>query len=381
MVAFMKFYRRKIAVIFGTRPEAIKLAPVILELKKCKKFDIRICVTAQHRQMLDQVLEIFEIKPDTDLGLMRINQTLASLSSRGINTLNKYFKVESPDLIIVQGDTTTAFIAALTAYYNKIKIAHVEAGLRTWNKYFPFPEEGNRVLVTKLADVHFAPTELSESNLIREGVDQEKIFITGNTVIDSLLFAKKKLKNKNVLKKIFPPYFNELLSHKVILITGHRRENFGKGFENICEAISVLANKFFNYEFVYPVHLNPNVREPVYKILANHKNIHLIPPLDYLPFVALMNHAKLILTDSGGVQEEAPSLGKPVLVLRNNTERPEAVDAGTVKLVGTDKKTIIDETERLILDKKEYLRMANAVNPYGDGIAAKRIKNILLQYV
>lgn len=372
---------KKILVVFGTRPEAIKLAPVIIELKKCRKFDVNVCVTAQHRQMLDQVLEIFNIIPGKDLGLMKPNQTLSSLSSRAMESLDKYYNSVKPDLVLVQGDTTTAFIASLTAFYNKIKIGHVEAGLRTWNKNSPFPEEVNRVLVTKIADFHFAPTESSKINLLKDGIKESDIFVTGNTVIDSLLYAKNKLKKKHGIIQQIPREIKNLDSNNIILITGHRRENFGEGFRNICEAIGFLAKKFPHLHFVYPVHLNPNVRQPVHKLLSSYDNIHLISPLDYLPFVFLMARAKIILTDSGGIQEEAPSFGKPVLVMRENTERPEAVDAGTVKIVGTKKKTIIEETEKLIMDKNEYLKMVRAINPYGDGFAAKRIKNILLQNV
>jgi UDP-N-acetylglucosamine 2-epimerase (non-hydrolysing) len=373
---------KKISIIFGTRPEAIKLAPVILEFKKIKDFEVNVCVTAQHRQMLDQVLDIFEITPDVDLELMRANQNLSDLSSRALTSLNNYLYDYKPDLILVQGDTTTVFIASLAAFYNKIDIGHVEAGLRTWNKYSPFPEEINRVLTTKLAQFHFAPTQLSKSNLLKDGIMENDIFVTGNTVIDALFLAKEKLKNNNVEipgLSIKIKESGEINNSNIVLITGHRRENFGEGFLNICNAISELANKYNDHEFVYPVHLNPNVQKPVFDILANHKNIHLIKPLDYLPFIALMDKAKIILTDSGGVQEEAPSLGKPVLVMRENTERPEAVSAGTVKLIGTAKNKIIEETENLILNKSAYSKMANAVNPYGDGYASNRIVEIVKQ--
>ena len=369
--------RKKISIVFGTRPEAIKLAPVILELKKQKEFEINICVTAQHRQMLDQVLEVFEINPDIDLGLMRKNQSLSELSERTLIALDKYYKEYKPDLVLVQGDTTTVFIASLVAYYNKIEIGHVEAGLRTWNKFSPYPEEINRVLTTKLTDIHFAPTQLSKNNLLKENVSEEKIFVTGNTVIDALLIAREKIRNRKMLIEGLPEFLQNGSAHNIILVTGHRRENFGEGFENICSAIAELANEFKDYEFIYPVHLNPNVQKPVFKILSGYKNIHLLKPLDYLPFVYVMDKSKIILTDSGGVQEEAPSLGKPVLVMRENTERPEGVDAGTVKIVGISKKKIISETEKLLLDVNEYNKMAEAVNPYGDGLAAKRIKRIL----
>ena len=370
---------KKISIIFGTRPEAIKLAPVILELKKHKEFEVNICVTAQHREMLDQVLEVFDIKPEVDLNIMKANQTLSGLTSQAIKLLDEYLSEYKPDVILVQGDTTTVFAASLAAFYHKIKIGHVEAGLRTWNKFSPYPEEINRVLTTKIADLHFAPTSLSKENLLKEGVCEDQIFVTGNTVIDALLIAREKIKSKNVSITGLPDNLLKEKDNKVILITGHRRENFGEGFDNICHAIVSLAKEFKDYNFIYPVHLNPNVRKPVFEILSKQKNIFLIDPLNYLPFIFLMDKAKLILTDSGGVQEEAPSLGKPVLVMRDTTERPEGVDAGTVKVVGTSKQAIIDETKTLLTNKSEYLKMANAVNPYGDGFSAIRIKDILLK--
>jgi UDP-N-acetylglucosamine 2-epimerase (non-hydrolysing) len=369
---------KRISIIFGTRPEAIKLAPVILELKKHKEFKVNICITAQHRQMLDQVLKIFDIKPDVDLNIMKTNQPLAVLTSRVIKLLDEYLKNSRPDLLLVQGDTTTVFAASLAAFYHKIKIGHIEAGLRTWNKFSPYPEEINRVLTTKLADIHFAPTKLAKENLIKEGIEESRIFVTGNTVIDALFIALNKMKNMKIrIEGLNKDLYSNDDDNRIILITGHRRENFGQGFKNICEAIKELSYEFQNYNFVYPVHLNPNVRRPVYEILSNCRNIHLIKPLDYLPFIMLMNKSNLILTDSGGVQEEAPSLGKPVLVMRENTERPEGVDAGTVKLVGTGKDKIVNETKRLLLDENEYSKMANAVNPYGDGTAAKKIIKFL----
>jgi UDP-N-acetylglucosamine 2-epimerase (non-hydrolysing) len=369
---------RKISVIFGTRPEAIKLAPVILELKKYPQaFEINVCVTAQHREMLDQVLDIFKIVPDVDLNIMKPDQSLSELTSNAVKLLDKYLSEIKPDLILVQGDTTTTFAASLTAFYHKIMIGHVEAGLRTWNKLSPFPEEINRTFTTKLADLHFAPTKLSKENLLKEGVDRGKIFITGNTVIDALFIARERVRDESIAIDGLPAHLQNKSNCNMILITGHRRENFGEGFKNICEAISELATRYKDFEFVYPVHLNPNVRKPVYEILSGHKNIHLIKPLDYLPFVSLMDMSKIILTDSGGVQEEAPSLGKPVLVMRGNTERPEGIDAGTVKLVGTRKEKIVKETERLLDNKSEYDKMANAVNPYGDGKASKRILEVL----
>jgi UDP-N-acetylglucosamine 2-epimerase (non-hydrolysing) len=373
-----QIYMKKISVIFGTRPEAIKLAPLILELRKYPElFEINVCVTAQHREMLDGVLGIFEVVPDVDLNIMKPDQSLSELTSGAIKLLDEYFIRVRPDWVLVQGDTTTTFAASLTAFYQMIKIAHVEAGLRTWNKISPFPEEINRTFTTKLADLHFAPTKLSKENLLKEGIDRGKIFITGNTVIDALLIAKEKVKNKDISIDGLPAHIQTGSDCNIILITGHRRESFGEGFKNICDAISELATRYKDFEFVYPVHLNPNVQEPVYEILSNHKNIHLIKPLDYLPFVSLMNMSKIILTDSGGVQEEAPGLGKPVLVMRENTERPEGVDAGTVKLVGTQKEKIVKETERLLNNEIQYNKMANAVNPYGDGKASKRIVEVL----
>ncbi len=372
--------KKKISVIFGTRPEAIKLAPVILELKESGLFDVNVCVTAQHREMLDQVLEVFNIKADVDLNLMTPNQTLSSLTSKMILQLDNYFNDYKPDVAIVQGDTTTVMSVAITAFYHKIKIAHVEAGLRTFKKYSPFPEEMNRVITSRIAEFHFAPTQISKDNLLKEGIEEQNIYITGNTVIDALFIAEKMVMKSN-------PKIEELSSKAItalkpyVLITGHRRENFGKGFLNICKAISELSEKFPKYNFIYPVHLNPNVQKPVYEILNNKENVHLIKPQTYLPFIYLMVNAKIILTDSGGVQEEAPSLGKPVLVMREDTERPEAVTAGTVKLVGTDKLRIVEEVSKLIEDKEYCDLMAKAVNPYGDGLASGRISKILAEYV
>jgi UDP-N-acetylglucosamine 2-epimerase (non-hydrolysing) len=376
--------KRKVSIVFGTRPEAIKLCPIILELRKHPDFEPRVCVTAQHREMLDQVLEVFSIEPDTDLNLMEENQSLASLSSRSITALDIYFKKEKPDLVIVQGDTTTTFIASLSAFYNRIPIGHVEAGLRTSNKDSPFPEEINRVLTSHIADLHFAPTEIARQNLLKEGIPAERIFVTGNTVIDALFFALEKVRKS-------PPEIPGLPSHlmspgngrKIVLITGHRRESFGKGFQSICEAISQLASRFPEVDFIYPVHLNPNVQKPVFHILGNSisKNIHLIEPLPYLQFVALMNRAAVILTDSGGIQEEAPSFGKPVLVMREATERPEAIEAGAAKLVGTDKETIVEEASRVLMQQSAYEKLANAKNPYGDGHAAPRIVDICSRFL
>ena len=334
---------------------------------------MNVCVTAQHREMLDQVLEVFGIVPDTDLNLMQNNQSLASLTSRAIDSINDYLCQSKPELVLIQGDTTTVLCAALAAFYNRIPVGHVEAGLRTGKKYSPFPEEINRTLATHIADYHFAPTNLSRENLLREGISEEKIFVTGNPVIDALYFAVEKIESN-------PPHVpglpEELIldSNKpIVLITGHRRENFGPGFESICTAIVTLAREFPGVEFVYPVHLNPNVREPVFRLMSNVANIHLIEPLDYLPFVMLMKRCTIVLTDSGGIQEEAPSLGKPVLVMRDTTERPEAVDMGTVKLVSTDTDAIVSNVSTLLTDQASYDVMANAVNPYGDGKACQRI--------
>ena len=335
-------------------------------------------MTGQHREMLQQVLDVFGVVPDKDLALMRPNQTLGGLTSRAIAAIDEYLAQEKPDIVMVQGDTTTVLAGALAAFYHHIPVAHVEAGLRTWNMESPWPEEANRVLATRLSKWHFCPTENNKANLLKEGVPEKDIYVTGNTVIDALLMAKDMVANN-------PPEIGGLprdlmkSDERMVLITGHRRENFGEGFENICTAIRNLAERFPKTHFVYPVHLNPNVREHVGRILGAHceKNVHLIEPQSYFPFVALMNRAYLILTDSGGVQEEAPSLGKPVLVMRDTTERPEALCAGTVKLVGTERATIEDEVAQLLLDSNSYAKMAGALNPYGDGKAVARIIDIL----
>lgn len=373
---------KKISFIFGTRPEAIKLCPLILAMQAQPDFEPHVCVTAQHREMLDQVLEVFGVVPDVDFALMEPNQTLAGLTSRAIARIDDYLAEYQPDMVIVQGDTTTVFCAAMAAFYRRIPVGHVEAGLRTGNKFSPFPEEINRVLTTRVADLHFAPTRVSRDNLLREGVNDKDIFVTGNTVIDALHIAVDQVRGKPPLVPELPAYLMDEQKEKpLVLITGHRRENFGRGFIDICKAIAALAERFSDTAFVYPVHLNPNVREPVFRLLSNMDNVHLIEPLGYLPFVALMNRAKLILTDSGGVQEEAPSLGKPVLVMRDTTERPEAVDAGTVKLVGTDKRMIIDNVTTLLTDEKIYNTMATAINPYGDGKACGRILTACSQFL
>lgn len=379
----------KVMTIFGTRPEAVKLAPVIKKLEEYKDdFESVICVTAQHRQMLDQVLELFDIKPDYDLNIMKPNQTLFELTSNVLLNIQPVLEKEKPDIILVQGDTTTVFVASLAAFYLKIKIGHVEAGLRTFNKYSPFPEEINRKITTCMADLHFAPTQTSKDNLLKENTPEKDIFITGNTVIDALFLTVEKLKNdeKNNTFSEKVKGINELIqkinpdsNKKVILLTGHRRENFGQGFENICYGVKEIASND-NVEVIYPVHLNPNVREPVMRIIGNIPNIHLIEPLDYEPFVYLMSKSDIILTDSGGVQEEAPSLGKPVLVMRDTTERPEAVTAGTVKLVGTDKDLLVEETSKLLSNQDAYDSMSRAHNPYGDGKASQRIIDALLKF-
>jgi UDP-N-acetylglucosamine 2-epimerase (non-hydrolysing) len=352
-------------VIMGTRPEAIKLAPVVLELKKQSDILPVVVATAQHRQMLDQVLTHFRIEPDMDLDLMIPDQSLFHLTGEAIHRFEAVFQKTRPDLILVQGDTTTSFIGALAGFYEKIKVGHVEAGLRTGQKYSPFPEEINRKLVSVLAEYHFAPTPGNRKNLIAEGAAPENILVTGNTVIDALLLT------------VDENFASELLSSRdydrVILITAHRRENFGKPLENICRAVRQMAMQHSNWTFIYPVHLNKNVQEPVRRILSNVNNVRLLDPLDYYTFANYMAGSDLILTDSGGIQEEAPSLAKPVLVLRNETERPEAVEAGTVRVIGTDLKTIVSETEQLLTDKVMYERMARAHNPYGDGRASERI--------
>jgi UDP-N-acetylglucosamine 2-epimerase (non-hydrolysing) len=360
---------KHILAVFGTRPEAIKMAPVVNALKKLGTVQVSVCVTAQHRQMLDQVLDLFGIVPDIDLNLMQPKQDLSDITSRVILGLRDVFAKQSYDMVLVHGDTTTTFGAALAAYYAKIPVGHVEAGLRTGDKYAPWPEEMNRKLVGAMADVHFAPTETARANLLREGIADSAIHVTGNTVIDALLETAAKSDSA-------APQFTLDATKKLILVTGHRRENFGAGFENICNALLRLAVRD-DVQIVYPVHLNPNVQEPVNRLLGNHPSIHLIAPQDYLPFVALMKRSHLILTDSGGIQEEAPSLGKPVLVMRDVTERPEAVEAGTVRLVGADDDRIVAAATTLLDDENAYAAMAKAANPYGDGKAAARIAKVL----
>jgi UDP-N-acetylglucosamine 2-epimerase (non-hydrolysing) len=367
----------KILTVCGTRPEAIKMAPVIKELEKNKdRFKSIVCVTAQHRQMLDQVLDLFDIRPDHDLNIMKPDQDLFDVTCNVLQGVKPVLKKECPDIVLVHGDTTTTMAGALASYYSKITVGHVEAGLRTHNKFAPFPEEINRKITGALADIHFAPTETAKQNLLDEGVDEGAVFVTGNTVIDALLDVSGMIESRPELKRQLDNEFPMIdPEKKLILITGHRRENFGEGFENICSALAEIARANQSVELLYPVHWNPHVQEPVNRILGQGdlKNIHLIPPVDYLPFVYLMNRSYLIITDSGGVQEEAPSLGKPVLVMRETTERPEAVSAGTVKLVGTNRGRIVEEVMKLLNNVNEYQVMSMAHNPYGDGKAAKRI--------
>ena len=372
----------KVLVVFGTRPEAIKMAPLALALEADARFDTKVCVTGQHREMLDQVLELFAIKPEFDLRIMRPGQDLTDVTAAILQGLKDVFGQFKPDLVLVHGDTATTFATSLAAYYQQIPVAHVEAGLRTGNLYSPWPEEANRKLTGALAALHFAPTEISKQNLLREGVSSDHIVVTGNTVIDALLSVVNKLKNDASLQNRLGEQFNYIApDRRIILVTGHRRESFGGGFERICQALVDIARTFPDVDIVYPVHLNPNVREPVNRLLAGIANVHLIEPLDYLPFVYLMNRAHLILTDSGGIQEEAPSRGKPVLVMRDTTERPEAVQAGTVKLVGTSVASIVRTLKELLTDSSAYQQMSFAHNPYGDGKACQRILDALAPLV
>ncbi|MGV3059031.1 non-hydrolyzing UDP-N-acetylglucosamine 2-epimerase [[Pasteurella] aerogenes] len=373
---------KKILLVFGTRPEAIKMAPLALALKEQNfAFDTKVCVTGQHREMLDQVLELFHLKPDFDLNLMKSGQTLTDITCGVLHGLETIFSEWRPDIILVHGDTATTFSTSLAAYYHQIKIGHIEAGLRTGNLYSPWPEEGNRKLTGALADYHFAPTLSSKLNLLKENILDSKIWVTGNTVIDSLLLIKNRIETDVELVANLALQFSFLdLNKKTILVTGHRRENFGQGFLNICTALANIAKKHADVQIVYPVHLNPNVQKPVKDILSGISNIYLIEPQEYLPFIYLMNISYLILTDSGGIQEEAPSLGKPVLVMRNTTERPEAVDAGTVKLVGTDSKLIESEVDKLLCNTMLYNEMSEAHNPYGDGSACNKIVKELLNF-
>lgn len=372
--------RIKVLSVFGTRPEAIKMAPVVEQLKKDNRFESKVCVTGQHRQMLDQVLELFNIKPDFDLNIMKAGQDLTDVTSSILLGLRSVFKEFKPDYVLVHGDTATTLSTTLAAYFQQIKVGHVEAGLRTNNIYSPWPEEGNRKVTGCLANLHFAPTYTSKNNLLVENISEDTVVVTGNTVIDALFMVRNRLSHDQALRSNLDLRFDFLNSErKVVLITGHRRESFGGGFERICQAVSELADKFSNVDFVYPVHLNPNVREPVNRFLSGRSNIFLIEPQDYLPFVYLMGRAHVILTDSGGIQEEAPSLGKPVLVMRDTTERPEAVEAGTVKLVGTDVDKIVGEVTTLLTDHHAYCSMSMAHNPYGDGKASIRILNSIFE--
>ncbi len=375
---------KKVAVFMGTRPEGIKMAPVIKALEQAEGLEPIVVSTGQHKEMLQQVVDIFDLNVDHDLEVMQPNQTLASLSARLMERVDSLLDDIDPDMALVQGDTTTVLVAALACFYRRIPLGHVEAGLRTGNMQSPFPEEANRRTAAPLMNLHFAPTALSRQNLLDENIAADQVYITGNTVIDALFLEIEKQKTAEVQAEVdlalagsLPENWRE---QPYVLITGHRRENFGGGFEQICDALARLARKFPDHQFIYPVHLNPNVQEPVNKLLAGLDNIHLIPPQGYRAFVALMANATLILTDSGGVQEEAPSLAKPVLVMRDTTERPEGVDAGTVKLVGADAEAIVSEASKLLLDQNAYNEMANAKNPYGDGQAAERIVEALNNY-
>jgi len=364
----------KVLIVFGTRPEAIKMAPVVRVLEKV--LNVVVCVTAQHREMLDQVLGLFEITPHYDLNIMKPGQDLFDVTSNVLLGLRSVLKEEQPDLVLVHGDTTTSMAASLAAFYLQIPVGHVEAGLRTHDIYSPFPEEVNRQLTGRIVTHHFAPTEQARSNLLAEGVAEDQIVVTGNTVIDALLSVVEKARmvpfSDEILSQL-PFLAAEESSPRIVLVTGHRRENFGRGFEEICQALSQLATQYPEVQIIYPVHLNPNVREPVNRVLSGVENVQLIEPLDYLPFIKLMDLSYLVLTDSGGIQEEAPSLGKPVLVMRDTTERPEAVEAGTVELVGADSSNIVAAVERLLNDSVAYKAMSRAHNPYGDGQACERI--------
>jgi len=368
----------KVLTVFGTRPEAIKMAPVIHTLGN--KLDVKVCVTAQHREMLDQVLDLFDINPDYDLDIMKPGQDLFDVTSNVLLKIKEVLQSESPDVVLVHGDTTTSMAVAMAAFYLKIPIGHVEAGLRTNNINSPFPEEFNRQLTSRITTFHFAPTEVARQNLLDEKIQDKDIYITGNTVIDALISMVKKARNANFSKSVLKnaSFLNKNNNSRIILVTGHRRENFGQGFEEICQALYDVAIENPDVNIVYPVHLNPNVREPVNRILSNVDNVFLIEPMEYLMFVKLMDLSYLILTDSGGIQEEAPSLGKPVLVMRDTTERPEALEAGTVKLVGTNKEVIVKMVKKLLNDKKFYERMSRSHNPYGNGNASNMICNVLM---
>jgi UDP-N-acetylglucosamine 2-epimerase (non-hydrolysing) len=380
---------KKVMLVFGTRPEAIKMAPLVKEFQKNNNFETQICVTGQHRQMLDQVLELFKIKPNYDLNIMKAGQDLYDVTSQVIIGMREILKTAKPDIVLVHGDTTTSTATALAAFYQQIPVAHVEAGLRTHNIYSPWPEEMNRQITGRIATYHFSPTELSKSNLLKENINSKNIIITGNTVIDALFYVIEKIKTDNTLSEdlyrslVQCGYDTKRLNdgRKLILITGHRRENFGDGFISMCKAIKSLAQKYPHVDFVYPMHLNPNVRKPIHEVFGKNplelSNMFFIEPLEYFDFIYLMEKATIVLTDSGGIQEEAPSLGKPVLVMRDTTERPEAVEAGTVKLVGTNYDTIINNVSELLENEKSYLQMSQSTNPYGDGNACKRIVSFI----
>jgi len=367
---------KKISVIFGTRPEAIKLLPLVLAAESDPRFDCRVCVTAQHRELLDEALEGFGITADRDLDLMQPGQSLGDLTSRAIAGLDEYLAQQRPDLVLVQGDTTTSFCAALAAFYQKIPVGHIEAGLRTWNQDSPWPEEANRVLISRLAGLHFAPTESSRSNLLQEGIPPERILVTGNTVVDALQIALQRIGNRTVPVNGLPKSFMESVNGNLILVTAHRREGFGGHLRSICRAIAEIADRYPAYQFVYPVHPNPNVQETAGEILGSNgrSNVHLVEPMGYLPFVYLMSRAKLLLTDSGGIQEEAPYLGKPVLVMRDATERPEAIENGNARLIGTSSKQIVEAVSSLLDNGNgAYAGMAHRAAPFGDGLASGRI--------
>ncbi|MEZ8576339.1 non-hydrolyzing UDP-N-acetylglucosamine 2-epimerase [Vibrio splendidus] len=370
--------KKKVLTVFGTRPEAIKMAPLVHALAADERFEAKCCVTAQHREMLDQVLDLFDIKPDYDLNLMKVGQTLNDVTARIVQGLKPILQDFEPDVVLVHGDTATTFAASLAAYYEQIEVGHIEAGLRTGNMYSPWPEEGNRRLTGALTKYHFTPTQSSKDNLLKENFNVDDIYVTGNTVIDSLMMVKEKIDSDKALNaelSVQFPFLDD--SQKLILVTGHRRESFGGGFENICKALAQVAKMHQGVQIVYPVHLNPNVREPVNRILGDVNNVYLIEPQQYLPFIYLMGRSHIILTDSGGIQEEAPSLGKPVLVMRDTTERPEAVEAGTVKLVGTNFDKIVENLNCLLTDESAYQSMSFAHNPYGNGKACERILNEL----
>ena len=366
--------KKKILSVFGTRPEAIKMAPVVLALAADSRFDARVCVTGQHREMLDQVLTCFNIRPDYDLALMTPAQTLSEITATALTRLAPVLFDFAPDMVLVHGDTLTTLAASLAAYFHRIPVGHVEAGLRTRNLYSPWPEEGNRHLTSVITTQHFAPTESARFNLLDEGCLPDSIIVTGNTVIDALLLGRAKIAANSELATAFAAQLPHISQDaRIVLVTGHRRESFGRGFENICQALVDIAKRYPAEHIIYPVHLNPNVREPVHRLLSGIPNIHLIEPLDYLPFIYWMSRAYIVLTDSGGIQEEAPALGKPVLVMRETTERPEAVDAGTVELVGTDTGNIVRAVSALLGDHARYRKMSLAHNPYGDGRASQRI--------